>query len=309
MMIHAQKARVLLATVIGVYSLQAQQVLAADSPSATTVEADNRTVTEKIRERIGVSYFGQLFGPSLDAPINSSGGPVGNVPHTLSGSGTQGASAYLQNDLRLNIKTGTPVTFRAQLRFTMRPWVDPNTDGSLVHPFDFLNPRFGAYSFRQFNPNFSLLAWLWADAPINAGAIKLSLVTNPAALLVPEWRFNASNWYLGGYLMARGWIYSNQQAAAKGGGNTFDGYVAPYVKWNFKGSVSAVGTFEWYPQYSLDSSLPKGGDWTTPPVDVQLALNWEVNSSFWIQPFVQVFPSQLSLRTTMVGTYVGATLF
>ncbi len=304
-MINGNKAWALLALLVGAGSFQ--NARAEETPAPSTVQATSRSLIDRARDRFSVTYFGQLYGPSLDAP-DPGGTPVSNVPHTLSDSGQQGASAYLHNDLRLNIKSSLPVTFRAQVRFTMRPWVDPNTDGSLVHPFDFLNPRVGAYNFRQVNSQFSLLTWIWGDIPTNMGAIKRSLITDPALLVVPEYRLGSSAVYSGAYLMARGWIYANGDAAHANNGLMFDGYVAPYVKWNFKGRVSAVGTFEWYPQYALDTS-PSGGDWATPPVDIQLALNWEVNDSFWVQPYVQIFPSQLSLRTSMVGAYVGATLF
>lgn len=282
-------------------ALLATQVANADVTPAGIEQADSSTgisetkmepgFFDTIGKTFGVNYYGQVYGPAL----------TNKGTKTLYSTDDDGAAQpmYLYNEVRLDYKTGKRFNVRINNRFEIYPLTDSSRPQDSTG-FVMKNMRAGIVGLivdPQSN-GFSMASSLVAELPLSSASQAISLLAAPRLSLNPNIDIVNSRWSLGTYLTAAAPIYLTNNTTDR---NLYF-YFGPYANYRLTDTLQA--TF----QLNMETEHKYSNLWNPSTTDVQLGVNWDVSKKFSFNPYLHMFPENLSANTTFIGANISATL-
>lgn len=280
------------------YFLMIALVAATSASADTTPTSGVSTATEeislieRISKNIGINYFGIITGPAL-GEVN---GKTTNLYSTDQTGSPNPMNLY--NELRLDVKTGKRFNIRLNNRFEIYPTTDAarTSDNS---GFVLKNFRYGIVGLIV-DPNsggFSMATSMALELPTSQGAQAAEMLVAPRVTLNPNIDIPNTRWSLGAYLTGETFFYLKNTPS----NNDLYLYFGPYANYRLSDSVQA--TF----QVDAGTNHKMSGLYAPDATDIQLGVNWDVSKKFSVNPFVQLYPENIQLRTMFVGANISAT--
>ncbi|MCM2321911.1 MAG: hypothetical protein NDJ90_01470 [Oligoflexia bacterium] len=84
----------------------------------------------------------------------------------------------------------------------------------------------------------------------------------------------------------------------QGYGNDFEGYLAPFLSYQLRNNLSFTLLYEMEGSHFFGN---RPGQFTSLGSDLEPGFNWEITPNLAVNPFLNVYPQELSLRSSSVG--------
>ncbi|MCM0606821.1 MAG: hypothetical protein KA715_12095 [Xanthomonadaceae bacterium] len=247
---------------------------------------------ETLGKTIGINYYGLVNGPSI--------GETNQRTTNLYSSDQNGNATpmNLYNEFRLDIKTGKRFNVRLNNRFDIYPTTDSNRTGD-DSGFVLRNFRYGIVGL-LIDPNaggFSMASSMVLELPTSQGSQAAQMLVAPRISLNPNVDLPGTRWSLGAFLTGETFFYLANNPTNR---DVFL-YFGPYANYRLTDNLQAT--------FQIDASTNHrvSGLFAPDPTDIQLGVNWDVSKKFSFNPFVQIFPENISLRSMFLGANISAT--
>lgn len=265
-------------------------VVAAAQPTESGLSAvsqvnvpSSTSTFKSLKERIALSYYGVYSGPSL--------GYQNDFNPTYDG--TEGDVQNLDGAISAGYRITKKIQAGVALPIFYVPYRD--NDATLNNIYLRLSNSEMLKS-GQFKMGLSSRFYL----PTNRESRETGFVTGLRVEQNMTYDLKKSPLTLGLYTYERMDFYNS---IAKSG-SIFRIYAAPYLNYQFAEKIAAT---LWVDLIQLKQAQGKSiSAWENPPVAVQPGINWDVNDNVSLNPYINVYPGNLTADSSSLGLIISA---
>ena len=285
------------AILCGVATLLSQAAFADIDPGATS-GATNRSLYEKVSDKMILNYWGMYRGAALSNPGNGltplpDGGPDSSTP--------QGIENIITTAYKFDANTSLGVL----THFYYYPGLKPEDTSAT---FQFYDPIIQFEKKNIINSNgFRLTGRLWLDLPLSPydrlRQDKDLFAVSTIGILSYDVPKTALTVGLFGYLRA----YIGR-ADMTDTARTYKVYIAPNASYQISKTVSAT---LWVDLIQGTRSANSGfiTGFSNYAVDIQPGINWDITKNISFNPFLNIYPGALTLQATSIQATLTAKAF
>jgi hypothetical protein len=254
------------------------------STGQVIAEAQSNPGEESKAGTIGVNYYGIFYGPGVTSPSSFQPDPNGNPDpnRPLLYKNFLGVGYRLTNEIAI-----TPTAYWQWIPVRGGQYAIQDPYVKLSHTALITSGGFNLYGDLRYHVPIS-------DYSRSVDS-KGGLQTVEVATYTPE----GSRWTLGMFGSVRANFYGKQGLYA---GNDFEVYAGPNVNYQMTPTLAAVVLYE----YNLNHAYgDPNGALKDDGYDIQPGLNWDVSSTVLFNPYVNIYPTSASLKSSSLGFLIS----
>lgn len=256
-----------------------------DAEMSTAVESGEEPTS--LLSRFAMSYYGIFYGPAIEG--------TSKYQPTQQGINNTDAPILLKNYLFLGYSIDDNLAFGVTGLFDYVPvkvneqgisWRDPYLRLVNVHLLQ--------------SGNFNLLGDLRYHIPVSKGTKPGQVLSRDQDLLggvetfqVATYQFDNSPFSIGTYASARVNLYGSQ-----GFGNDMEFYLGPNVTYQVTPSLAFVLLYE---ANAAHVYKDKSFSFVNEGTDLEPGISWNITPRLNVNPYLNLYPSNLTLRSTSMG--------
>lgn len=260
--------------------------LPAATPAPSARMAQSQQTKSTFFEHLTMTDFSYYYGPSL-------GNMTVNTPK-VDGSDDPKSPQALDSTLFLGYKLSDTLTVGLAEEFFYKPFV---SEVNFTDPFIKL-----AKKDLIKEGHFSIAADLRGYIPLTQKSIDSELIAGIRSTQFTTYEIPDTKWSIGSYSFLRFNAYT-----ADGTGNDLIAYFGPHIDYQITPTISASLLYEMATHHKYNTSLTSFEE--EAPDDIEPSLSWDITPSFTIAPYLNLFPSNLSIASTTINMIFVAKLF
>jgi hypothetical protein len=237
-----------------------------------------------LKERLSLSYFGAYFGPGLGQQND----------YTPGADGTNGDVQNLDGVITAGYKVSKRIFIGVGIPLIYTPFRE---EKGVTMPNLFL--RLADSEFIKKGP-FKMALSSRFYLPTNSDSRENGFVTGIRLEQNLTYEIKKAAVTLGLYTYERTYYYNSKAT----GGTPFTLYAAPYLNYQFANRVAAT---LWIDLVQMKQVKGKPiSEMENASVDFQPGLNWDVNDQLSLNPYLNLYPGNLSADSSSLGLIVSA---
>ena len=251
---------------------------------SVVTHAETKVKEPSLKERLSLNYWGAYYGPSLG----------GASDYTPAYDGSPGDVQYLDGVITAGyrptkttlIGIGIPQIYTP---FRENKGIDTGNLFARLSDSDFIH-----------RGRFKVGLGGRIYAPTNSDSRKAGFVTGVRFEQNMTYDVRGAPLTLGLFAYERPYFYNG--SATKG--NPLTLYAAPYANYQLSQRVAAT---LWIDLIQLKQAKGQSlADMNNAPVDIQPGINWDVNDNLSLNPYLNLYPGNLTVDSSSVGLIVSA---